>query len=66
MKEVSEDIGSSYISSDVDMRWSRDDAPVDIVDMTSNAQFSDDTTMGTSEDEDDYDDTAWDWMDADD
>ena len=66
MKEVSEDIGSSYISSDVDMRWSRDDVPVDIVDMTSNAQFSEDTTMGTSEEEDDHDDTDWDWMYADD
>ncbi|KAG5616242.1 hypothetical protein H5410_016066 [Solanum commersonii] len=52
--------------SDVDMRWSREDIPFDVVDMPSDAQFSEDTTMGTSEKEDDFDDTDWDWMDAND
>lgn len=66
MREPSEDIGPSYRLSDVDMGWSRDDVPIDVVDMSSNAQFSEDTTMGTSEEEDDHDDTDWDWMYADD
>ncbi|TMX01037.1 hypothetical protein EJD97_025336, partial [Solanum chilense] len=61
LRELSEDIGPLYRLSDVDMRWSRDDVCVDVVDMPSNAQFSEDTTMGTSEEEDDYDDTDWDW-----
>ncbi|KAK6782174.1 hypothetical protein RDI58_019970 [Solanum bulbocastanum] len=52
--------------SDVDMRWSREDIPIDVVDMPSDAQFSEDTTIGTLEDEDDFDETDWDWMDADD
>ncbi|KAG5595471.1 hypothetical protein H5410_036703 [Solanum commersonii] len=52
--------------SDVDMRWSREDIPFDVVDMPSDPQFSEDTTMGTSKEEDDFDDTDWDWMDADD
>ncbi|WMV56116.1 hypothetical protein MTR67_049501 [Solanum verrucosum] len=65
-RELSEDIGPSDRLSDVDMRWSREDIPVDVVDMPSDAQFSEDTTMGTSEEEDDFDDTDWDWMDADD
>jgi len=65
-RELSEDIGPLDRLSDVDMRWSREDIPVDVVDMPSDAQFSEDTTMGTSEEEDDFDDTDWDWMDADD
>ncbi|TMW94420.1 hypothetical protein EJD97_010296, partial [Solanum chilense] len=60
LREPSEVIGPSYRLSDVDMRWTRDDVPVDVVDMPSNAQFSEDTTMGTSEEEDDHDDTDWD------
>ncbi|KAH0773722.1 hypothetical protein KY290_010859 [Solanum tuberosum] len=65
-RELSEDIDPSDRLSDVDMRWSREDIPVDVVDMPSDAQFSEDTTMGTSEEEDDFNDTDWDWMDADD
>uniref|UniRef100_M1DTG1 Uncharacterized protein n=1 Tax=Solanum tuberosum TaxID=4113 RepID=M1DTG1_SOLTU len=59
-RELCEDIGPSDRLSDVDMRWSREDIPVDVVDMPSDAQFSEDTTMGTSEEEDDFDDTDWD------
>ncbi|KAK6784226.1 hypothetical protein RDI58_017680 [Solanum bulbocastanum] len=65
-RELSEDIGPIDRLSDVNMRWSREDIPVDVVDMPSDAQFSKDATMGTSEEEDDFDDTDWDWMDADD
>uniref|UniRef100_M1D8C6 Uncharacterized protein n=1 Tax=Solanum tuberosum TaxID=4113 RepID=M1D8C6_SOLTU len=64
-RDVSEDIGPSDRLSDVDMILSREDIPIDVVDMPSDAQFSEDTTMGASED-DDFDDTDWDWMDADD
>ncbi|KAH0709458.1 hypothetical protein KY284_010885 [Solanum tuberosum] len=65
-RELSEDIGPSDRLSDVHMRWSREDIHFNVVDMPSDAQFSEDTTMGTSEKEDDFDDIDWDWMDADD
>ena len=39
---------------------------VDVVDMPSYAQDSEDITMETLEEDDDFDDTDWDWMEADD
>ncbi|WMV49803.1 hypothetical protein MTR67_043188 [Solanum verrucosum] len=44
-RELSEDIGPSDRLFDVGMRWSREDIPVDVVDIPSDAQFSKDTTM---------------------
>ncbi|XP_075096331.1 uncharacterized protein LOC142174437 [Nicotiana tabacum] len=53
---------------DVDVRWSREDLPVDIVDIPTNAKHSYDMTIESeeSEEEDGFDDTDWDWMEADD
>jgi len=65
-RETNDDIGSSEIVLDVDVRWSREDLPVDIIDVPSIAQHSQDVAMETSEEEDDFDDTDWDWMEADD
>jgi len=45
---------------------SREDLPVVIIEVSSPAQHSEDVTMETSEEEDDIDDTNWDWMKADD
>ena len=66
LREPSEDIGPSYRLFDVDMRCSRDDITIDAIYMPFNVQYSEDTTMGTSEEEDHYDDIDWDWIDADD
>ncbi|KAH0725313.1 hypothetical protein KY284_001178 [Solanum tuberosum] len=41
-------------------------SPVDIIDLPSLAQHSEDVTMETLEEEDDFDDTDWDWMEVDD
>ncbi|KAG5592156.1 hypothetical protein H5410_042670 [Solanum commersonii] len=65
-RETNDDIGSSEIVLDVDVRWSREDLPVDIIDLPAPAQHSEDVTMETSEEENDFDDTDWDWMEADD
>ncbi|WMV30216.1 hypothetical protein MTR67_023601 [Solanum verrucosum] len=65
-REPNDDIGSSERLLDVDVRWSREDLPVDIIDVPSIAQHSQDVAMETSEEEDDFDDTDWDWMEADD
>ncbi|KAK6796184.1 hypothetical protein RDI58_003885 [Solanum bulbocastanum] len=65
-RDASEDIGPSDRLSNVDMRWSREYIPVYVVDIPSDAQFLEDTTMGESEEDDDFDDTDWDWMDVDD
>ncbi|KAH0725286.1 hypothetical protein KY284_001151 [Solanum tuberosum] len=65
-RETNDDIGSSKRVLDVDVRWSREDLPVDIIDLPSLAQHLEDVTMETSEEEDDFDDTDWDWMKADD
>ncbi|KAH0653806.1 hypothetical protein KY289_031484 [Solanum tuberosum] len=65
-RETNDDIGSSEIVLDVDVRWSREDLPVDIIDLPALAQHSEDVTMETSEEEDEFDDTDWDWMEADD
>ncbi|KAH0678363.1 hypothetical protein KY284_019448 [Solanum tuberosum] len=65
-RETNDDIGSSEIVLDVDVRWSREYLPVDIIDLPALAQHSEDVTMETSEEEDDFDDIDWDWMEADD
>ncbi|KAH0715009.1 hypothetical protein KY284_007914 [Solanum tuberosum] len=65
-RETNDDIGSSERVLDVDIRWSREDLLVDIIDLPALAQHSEDVTMKTSEEEDDFDDTDWDWMEADD
>ncbi|XP_075101708.1 uncharacterized protein LOC142177141 [Nicotiana tabacum] len=56
-RKPNNDIGSSSRLLDVDIRWSRDDVPVDIIDTPSNAQNSHDTMVETSEEEDGFDDT---------
>ncbi|XP_019261156.1 PREDICTED: uncharacterized protein LOC109239086 [Nicotiana attenuata] len=58
--ELDDDIGSSNRLPDGDVVWSTEDVPGDVVDMPSCAQHSQD--METSEEEDDFDDTDWDWM----
>ena len=63
--ETNNDIGSSQRVLD-DVRWSREDLHVDTIDMFALAQYSDDLTMETSEEEDDFDDTDWDWIEVDD
>ena len=63
-REPNDDIGSSKRLLGVDVRWCREDLPVDIID-PSIAQHSQDEAMGTSEEEDDFDDTDWDWMEVD-
>ncbi|KAH0725859.1 hypothetical protein KY290_001688 [Solanum tuberosum] len=65
-KEPNDEIGSSERLLDIDVRWSREDLPVDIIDVPSIAQHSQDVAMETSKEEDDVDDTDWDWMEADD
>ncbi|KAG5590926.1 hypothetical protein H5410_041440 [Solanum commersonii] len=65
-RETNDDIGSSERVLDVDVRWSSEDLPVDIIDLLALAQHSEDVTMETSKEEDDFDDTDWDWMEADD
>ncbi|WMV54112.1 hypothetical protein MTR67_047497 [Solanum verrucosum] len=61
-RETNDDIGSSEKVLDVEVRWSREDLPVDIIDLPSLAQHSENVTMEISEEEDDFDDTDWDWM----
>ncbi|KAG5610093.1 hypothetical protein H5410_021374 [Solanum commersonii] len=61
-RETNDDIGSSERVLDVDVRWSREDLPVDIIDLPALAQYSEDITMETSEEENDFDDTDWYWM----
>ncbi|XP_070003906.1 uncharacterized protein [Nicotiana sylvestris] len=65
-REPNNDISSSSRLLDVDIRWSREDVPVDIIYTPSNAQNSHDTIVETSEEEDEFDDTDWDWMETDD
>ncbi|KAK6778125.1 hypothetical protein RDI58_024843 [Solanum bulbocastanum] len=59
-------IGTSKRLIDVDVRWSREDLPDVIIKVSSLAQHFEDVTMETSEEEDDVDDTDWDWMEVDD
>ena len=66
LREPNDDFGSSERLVDVDVRWSREDLPVDIIDAPSIAQHSQDEAMETSKEEDDFDDTDWDWMEVDD
>ncbi|KAH0682613.1 hypothetical protein KY290_021194 [Solanum tuberosum] len=65
-RETNDDIGSSERVLDVDVRWSRVNLPVDIIDLPALAQHSEDITMETSEEENDFADTDWDWMEVDD
>ncbi|XP_060185066.1 uncharacterized protein LOC132614599 [Lycium barbarum] len=65
-REPNDDIGPSIRLDDGDIRWSREDVPADVVDIPSNAQHSEDTIMETSKEEDEFDDTDWDWMEEND
>ncbi|KAM3375540.1 putative protein isoform X1 [Capsicum galapagoense] len=65
-REPNDEIGSSSILNNADIRWSREDAPINIVDMHSNAQDLEDTSIEILYEEDEIDDTNWDWMEADD
>ncbi|KAK6796281.1 hypothetical protein RDI58_003982 [Solanum bulbocastanum] len=44
-----------YATADVDIRWSREDIPGDVVHMTPDAQFLEDTSLETLEEYDDND-----------
>ncbi|TMX03189.1 hypothetical protein EJD97_017795, partial [Solanum chilense] len=61
-REPNEVSGSSERLLDIDVRWSREDLPADISDAPSIALNSLDVAMEISEEEDEFDDTAWDWM----
>ncbi|KAH0639175.1 hypothetical protein KY285_035761 [Solanum tuberosum] len=63
--EPNDDIGFSARLDEGDFRWSREEVAVDVVDIPCNAQHSEDTIVETSEEEDDVDETDWDWMEAD-
>ncbi|XP_019265558.1 PREDICTED: uncharacterized protein LOC109243116 [Nicotiana attenuata] len=65
-REPNDDIGSLSGLVDVDVGCSRNDVPVDVIDIPSNAQHSNDTIIETSEEENEFDDTEWDWMESDD
>ncbi|XP_060182328.1 uncharacterized protein LOC132611991 [Lycium barbarum] len=51
---------------DVDNGTSREDMPVDVVDVPIHTQDLEETIRESSEEEDDIDDTDWDWMEEDD
>ncbi|KAH0635868.1 hypothetical protein KY289_035783 [Solanum tuberosum] len=61
-----EDIGPSngIHDVDVDLRWSREDVPGDVIDMPTHDQHSKymEEDMDTSEKDEDFDDVDWDWM----
>ena len=59
-RETNDDIGSSEKVLEVDVRWSREDLLVDIIDLPTLAQHSEDVAIETLEEEDDFDDTDWD------
>ncbi|XP_059290918.1 uncharacterized protein LOC132044455 [Lycium ferocissimum] len=65
-REPNDDIGSSSRLPDVDNGRSREDMPVDVVDVPFRAQDLEETIRESSEEEDDIDDTDWDWMEEDD
>ncbi|KAH0679055.1 hypothetical protein KY284_020140 [Solanum tuberosum] len=65
-REPNDEIGSTARLDEGDFRWSREDVAVDIVDIPCNAQHSEDTIVETSEEEEDVDETDWDWMEEDD
>ncbi|XP_075080438.1 uncharacterized protein LOC107798997 [Nicotiana tabacum] len=65
-REPNDDVGSLSGLVDVEFGCSRNDVPVDVVDIPSNAQHSHDTIIETSEEENEFDDTDWDWMESDD
>ncbi|XP_049387467.1 uncharacterized protein LOC125851762 [Solanum stenotomum] len=68
--EPDNDIGPSngIPDADVDLRWSREDVPGDVIDMPTHDQHSEymEEDMDTSEEDEDFDDVDWDWMVADD
>ncbi|KAH0682771.1 hypothetical protein KY285_020282 [Solanum tuberosum] len=63
--EPDNDIGPSngIPDVDVDLRWSREDVPGDVINMPTHDQHSED--LDTSEEDEDFDDVDWDWMVAD-
>uniref|UniRef100_M1DT37 Uncharacterized protein n=1 Tax=Solanum tuberosum TaxID=4113 RepID=M1DT37_SOLTU len=65
-REPNDEIGSTARLDEGDFRWSREDVAVDIVDIPCNAQHSEDTIVETLEEEEDVDETDWDWMEEDD
>ncbi|KAH0696655.1 hypothetical protein KY290_014040 [Solanum tuberosum] len=65
-REPNDDFGSTTRLDEGDFRWSREDVAVDIVDILCNAQHSKDTIVEISEEEEDVDETDWDWMEEDD
>nr|XP_018624463.1 uncharacterized protein LOC104090661 isoform X2 [Nicotiana tomentosiformis] len=65
-REPNDEVGPSSRVADIDVRWLREDLPLDVIDMPAVVQHSQDTIMDISENEDDFDDTDWDWMEADD
>ncbi|KAG5615284.1 hypothetical protein H5410_015108, partial [Solanum commersonii] len=65
-REPNDDVDSTTRLDEGDFRWSREDVAVDIVDIPCNAQHSEDTIVEMSEEEEDVDETDWDWMEEDD
>ncbi|KAG5611012.1 hypothetical protein H5410_022293 [Solanum commersonii] len=64
--EPDNDIGPSngIPDIDVDLRWSRKDVPGDVINMPTHDQHSEymEEDMDTSEENEDFDDVDWDWM----
>ncbi|KAM3266146.1 hypothetical protein P3L10_003140 [Capsicum annuum] len=65
-REPNDDIDSSTRLDEGDFRWARKDGAIIIVDIPSTEENSEDIVVETSEDEDEFDVTVWDWMEADD
>ncbi|KAG5607973.1 hypothetical protein H5410_029465, partial [Solanum commersonii] len=64
--EPDNDIGPSNEIPDVnvDLRWSREDVPGDVIDMSTHDQHSEymKEDMDTSKEDEDFDNVDWDWM----
>ena len=55
--------------ADVDLIWSREDVPCDVIDMSTHDQhleYMEQDHIDTSKEQEDFDDVDWDWMVADD
>ena len=69
--ELNNDSGTLNGISDVDVdhRWSREDVPVDVIDMPTHDQYSEymeEDHMDTSEEDEDFHDVNWELMVTDD
>uniref|UniRef100_A0A3Q7HMD4 Uncharacterized protein n=1 Tax=Solanum lycopersicum TaxID=4081 RepID=A0A3Q7HMD4_SOLLC len=63
--EPDNNVGTSNRISDVDLRWSREDVPGDVIDMPTHDQHSENMEedyMDTLEEDEEFDDVDSDWM----